>query len=345
MATNKDNQRIAQNAFYLYIRMFITMIISLFTSRVVLNTLGETDYGIYNIVGGIVVLFSFLNAALTTATQRFFSYELGKKDLKSLQRIFSISMTCYIFLSLAILILSESIGLWFLNNYLNIPNNRIASANWVYQFSIIAFIFQMIRIPYHATIISYEKMNFFALISIIEVSLKLLIVYVLLILLIDKLILYSILMTVVILVITLSYKFYCNKYFTTTKYYFYWNRNRVKEFLSFSGWSLFGSIANITSQQVLNFLLNIYYGVTVNAAAGIANQVTANLYNFVANFQIAFNPQIVKSYAEENLNKMQELLFMSSRMSFYLIFTIGLPIIINLDYILKLWLGNVPQYT
>ena len=230
MATNKDNQRIAQNAFYLYIRMFITMIISLFTSRVVLNTLGETDYGIYNIVGGIVVLFSFLNAALTTATQRFFSYELGKKDLKSLQRIFSISMTCYIFLSLAILILSESIGLWFLNNYLNIPNNRIASANWVYQFSIIAFIFQMIRIPYHSTIISYEKMNFFALISIIEVSLKLLIVYVLLILLIDKLILYSILMTVVILVITLSYKFYCNKYFTTTKYYFYWNRNNCRSY-------------------------------------------------------------------------------------------------------------------
>lgn len=340
-----NTRRIAKNAIFLYVRMFITMIVSLFTSRVILNTLGETNFGIYNIVGGIVVLFSFLNAALTTATQRFFSYELGKKDFNSLKKIFSISMTCYFILAGIIIILSESIGLWILNTQLNIPEERMYAANWVYQLSIITFICQMLRIPYHASVIAYEKMNFFALISIVEVLLKLGIVYFLLLFTTDKLILYSILVFIVTCLTTIVYKLYNNKNFSTSKYFFYWDKYKFKDFLSFSGWSLFGSIANISSQQCINILLNIFYGVAVNAAVGIANQVTSAIYSFVSSFQTAFNPQITKTYADNQLQETQKLMFMACKLSFYLLLAIGLPAIINIEFILKIWLGNVPLYT
>lgn len=340
-----NNKKIAKNAFFLYLRMFITMGISLFTSRIVLRTLGETDFGIYNIVGGIVVLFSFLNAALTTASQRYLSYALGNGDKKNFSEYFSISVTCFIAISIILFFLTETLGLWFLNTYLNIPNERLYAANIVYQFSILAFIVQILRIPYHATIIAYEKMDFFAIMSIIEVVLKLAIVYVLLVINVDKLILYSLLMFVVVLVILFTYKIYCNRNYKHTKYYFCRDDNKMKNFLSFSTWSLFGGIANIGSQQALNFMLNIFFGVTVNAAVGIANQVMGAIYSFVTNFQVAFNPQIVKSYATNEIRECQNLVFMASKMSFFLLFVIGVPIIVNIDYILKLWLGNVPDYT
>lgn len=340
-----NNKRIVKNAFFLYIRMFITMGISLFTSRVILNTLGETDFGIYNIVGGIVILFSFLNAALTTATQRYLSYALGKKDDQIFSTYFSISTTCYIVLSIILFILTETIGLWFLNTYLNIPDNRMSAANIVYQFSILSFIAQILRIPYHSTVIAYEKMDFFAVMSIIEAILKLFIVYVLLVITLDKLTLYSLLMFCVILIITIVYKAYCNHKYDNTFYKFIYDKVKLREFLSFSTWSLFGGIANIGSQQALNFMLNIFFGVKVNAAVGIANQVTGAVYSFVTNFQTAFNPQIIKNYAMKDYNAYQRLVFMASKISFFLLFTIGLPIIVNIKYILQLWLDNVPNYT
>lgn len=342
MASN--NKNIAKNAFFLYVRMFITMGISLFTSRVILQTLGETDFGIYNIVGGIVVLFSFLNAALTTSTQRFLSYALGKNDNNYFTHFFSISITCYLILSVILIILTETLGLWFLNNFLNIPEERMEAARVVYQFSIFSFIVQILRIPYHAAIIAYEKMNFFAYISILETVLKLAIVYLLLFITFDKLILYSFLMFIVLAIITITCKLYSNKKFNTT-YIFYWNKKDFKEFLSFSSWSLLGGIANIGSQQALNFMLNIFFSVTVNAAVGIANQVTGVIYNFVTNFQLAFNPQIIKCYARHEIEQYQRLVLMASKISFFLLFIIGLPIIANIDYILHIWLSNVPKFT
>lgn len=340
-----NNKKIAKNAFFLYIRMFITMGISLFTSRIILKTLGETDFGIYNIVGGIIILFSFLNAALTTATQRYLSFALGKQDNQTFTTYFSISTSCYIALSIILLILTETIGLWFLNTYLNIPEERMYAANIVYQFSILAFIAQILRIPYNATIIAYEKMDFFAIMSIIEAVLKLAIVYVLLIIAYDKLILYAVLMFIVVSIVSITYKIFCNKKYQYTHYVFCNDKTKIKEFLSFSIWSLFGGIANIGSQQALNFMLNIFFGVTVNAAVGVANQVTGAIYSFVSNFQTAFNPQIVKSYAINDTKSYQSLVFMASKMSFFLLFIIGLPIISNIDYILTIWLEKVPIYT
>lgn len=340
-----NNRKIAKNAFFLYIRMFITMGISLFTSRIVLRTLGETDFGIYNIVGGIIILFSFLNAALTTATQRYLSYALGKEDKDTFNMFFSISVTCFIATSIALLVLSETLGVWFLNTYLNIPSERMFAANIVFQFSILTFIAQILRIPYHATVIAHEKMDFFALMSIIEAILKLFIVYALLIIAYDKLITYSFLMSLVVFIVLFIYYLFCNKKFAYIRYSFCQDWSKIRDFLSFSTWSLFGGIANIGSQQALNFMLNIFFGVTVNAAIGIANQVTGAIYTFVTNFQTAFNPQIIKSYATKDFPACQKLVFMASKISYFLLFIIGFPIIVNIDYILYLWLGDVPSYT
>lgn len=339
------NKKIAQNTAFLYLRMLFSMSISLFTSRIILQTLGETDFGIYNIVGGIVILFSFLNSTLSTATQRFLSYELGKGNIQIVHEIFSISMSSYFIISLIILVLCETIGLYFLNTYMNIPIERIEAANWVYQFSILAFICNILRVPYSASIIAYEKMNFYAYSSIIEVTLKLIIVYMLYFSKFDKLIIYSMLMFLTVLLITLLYKSYSNKKIQTTRYYPIWEKDLVYNILKFSGWSALGSFSILTVQQGLNILLNIFWGVSVNAAVGIANQVSSAVYQFVSNFQLAFNPQIIKSYSAGETERFQNLIFCSSKISFFLLSLIAFPIIINIDFILQIWLGNTPHYT
>lgn len=292
-----NNKRIAKNTMMLYIRMLLSMIVSLYTSRVVLNILGVEDYGIYNVVGGVVVLFSFLNNAMASATQRFLNFELGRGDVLEVKRIFSISMTSYICIALLVLFLSETVGLWFFNTQLNIPSSRIDAASWVYQMSIFTFCFSILRIPYNASVIAYERMSFFAYISIIEVLMKLLIVYLLVLGSIDKLILYAILIFVVTVLVNAIYQFYCKHMFEICTYSFFWDKILFKKIIGFSGWSLFGSLANMSAQQGVNFLLNIFYGVTVNAAVGIANQVSSAIYAFISNFQTAFNPQLIKSYA------------------------------------------------
>ena len=345
MNNKETNKRIAKNTILLYLRMFITMGVGLFTSRIVLRALGVSDFGIYNVVGGIVVLFSFLNSAMSTATQRFLNFELGRNDLKETSRVFSVSMTTHLLIAFILLILGETIGLWFLNAEMNIPSDRIIAANWVYQFSIFTFCANIIRVPYNATIIAYERMNFYAYLSIIEVILKLLIVYILLIYSFDKLIFYSLLIFVVTVLVSAIYQIYCSKVFETAKYHLFWDKILFQKILSFSGWSMFGSLSSVGSQQGLNILLNIFGGVTVNAAVGIANQVTTNLYAFISNFQIAFNPQIVKLYAADEHERFMKLIFRSSKFSFYLMLVLSIPVIICLNFILKIWLGPVPEYT
>lgn len=343
-STSENNKRIAKNTAMLYIRMLLIMAVTLYTSRVVLEVLGVEDFGIYNIVGGVVVLFSFINNAMATATQRFLNFELGRNDIKEVGRVFSMSMTAHISIALLVLLLAETIGLWFLLTQMNIPDGRMNAAVWCYQFSILTTCVQIIRVPYNACIIAYERMSFYAYISILEVILKLLIVFLLSIGGFDKLILYSILMFLVTVAVCYAYKIVCNRNFNISRYSFFWDKTLYKKLMSFSGWSLFGSAANVGAQQGLNILLNIFCGVTVNAAMGIANQVSHAVYSFVSNFQVAFNPQIVKSYASGDKAYFERLIFQASKFSFFLLFIISLPFLLKCDFVLSVWLKEVPEY-
>lgn len=340
-----DNRLIVKNTLLLYIRMFVMMITSLFTSRIVLHILGETDFGIYNIIGGVVVLFSFLNSALLSATQRFLNYNLGKNDLDSTHRVFCMSVNSYFILSLIVFLLGETVGLWFVNAQLNIPDVRMNAANWVYQFTLITFIINLLRVPYNATIIAYERMNFYAYLSLGEVALKLVVVYLLYLTTFDKLVIYALLYMLVPLFITFLYKVYSNRHFDITHYEWIWDKNMFKELFSFSGWSLFGSLANLSASQGLNILVNIFHGVTLNTALGIANQLVSGVTGFISNFQVAFNPQIVKNYAAKEYTSLYNLIFSSSKFSYFLLLFIALPIILNINPILSIWLVDVPKYT
>lgn len=331
---------------FLYIRMVVIMLVQLYTSRVILQTLGVEDYGIYNIVGAVVISLSFITGPLSTATQRFLSFELGKKNTGRIKDIFSMSLIVYGILSIILLIVAETVGLWFLNHKMDIPADRLYAANWVFQCSIITFIINILNIPFNSAIIAYEKMSFYAYISIFEAIAKLAIVYFLLLYTQDKLILYGILVVIVTFFVTTLYKLYCGKYLKDIKIHIVKDKQLLKQLLSFSGWSLFGSIANMSADQGLNLLLNLFFGVIVNAAMGIANQVSAAVNQFVINFQTAFRPQIIKSYAEGNIEYLHQLICRSSKFSFLLLFMIICPILFNIEIILQLWLGeNIPQYT
>lgn len=340
-----NNRRIAKNTVYLYIRMLITMVVTLYTSRVVLQTLGVEDFGVYNIIGGVVVLFAFLNSSMSNATQRFVSYGIGRGDQDWLKKVFSTSMNCHLIISLILLILSETVGLWFVNTQLNIPEGRMEAALWVYQFSILSFVLGILRVPYNATIISYERMSFYAYVSIIEVFLKLGIVYLLVISPLDKLVTYSALVALVSFVCLVIYYGYCKKHFEICDYIPYWNKGMFKELMGFTGWSMLSGGTNLVTQQGSNILINIYRGVTVNAAVGIASQVSSTIYGFISNFQLAFQPQIVKLYAANERDEQATLMLRTSALSYFLLLIICVPFFINTEYVINLWLGTVPEYS
>ena len=340
-----NNKRIAKNTLLLYIRMFLMMGITLYTSRVVLQMLGVDDFGIYNVVGGIVVLFSFINNAMVASTQRFLNFELGRGNVEEAQKVFAASLNIYLVIVVVFILLAETVGLWFLNRYINIPSERVVAANWVYQASLVATALNFVRMPYNAAIIAYERMSFYAYTSIIEAALKLGIVF-LLYLFVDKLIAYSWLVSVVAMLILLMYVFFCRQMFAICRHHtFVYDKRRYTALVSFSGWSLFGSLANMGASQGLNILLNIFFGVFVNAAMGIANQVSSAINLFVGNFQTAFNPQIVKSYASGEKERFINLIINTSKYSYYLLFLIALPCFICCNEILQLWLGEVPPHS
>lgn len=339
------NKRIAKNTILLYFRMLLIMAVSLYTSRVILRVLGVEDFGLYNIIGGVVVLFSFLNNAMSNATQRFLSYEIGRKDLIQLRKTFCMSINAHIIIALILIVLAETIGLWFVNNYLNIPADRIVAAKWVYQFSILTFIFNILRVPYNATIIAHERMSFYAYISIIESLLKLGIVYILTLGDSDKLILYAILISIVAFVVNIVYIFYCSRTFESSKYTLFWDKNLLGKLMRFSGWSMFGSFASIGAIQGTNILINIFKGVALNAAFGIANQASNAIYSLISGFQVAYNPQIVKMYARNEKENLWKFIFQVSKFSYFLFFSIAIPVLFKMDFILGLWLDKVPQYT
>ena len=340
-----SNKRIAKNTVLLYFRMLLTMGVSLYTSRIVLNTLGVEDFGIYNVVGGVVMMFSFMNSAMSSATQRFLAIELGKKDDEQLKKVFSMSITIHAIIALIILVFAETLGLWFLNAKLVIPIDRMDAANWVYQASILAFMLTVMGVPYNAIIIANERMSVYAYVSIVEVVLKLFIVFALVWIGYDKLKLYAIFILCVTIIIWIIYNIYCKRNFPETRYRFFWDKSLYKTMMHYAGWNLFGNLAHVTIGQGLNILLNLFFGPVVNSARGIAYQVNTAVSGFVINFQMAMNPQIFKSYAANDLKYMHQLIFQGAKYSFFLLFFLALPLLIDTETILKWWLKIVPEYT
>lgn len=345
MTASENNKRIAKNTGFLYLRTIIVLLVSLYTSRVVLDVLGIQDYGIYNVVGGFVVMFSFLNNAMAVSSQRFLTYELGRGNKNKFSMLFSTSLNIHILIALLILFFAETLGLWFVLNKLVIPADRIDAALWVFQLSILSLMFTVTQVPYNATIMAHERMNVFAYISLFDVILKLIIVYLLSILGGDKLKSYSILFCSVTLVTSLLYRGYCNHSFKTCRFHLKTDWQQMKRMLSFSSWNLFSATAMMGQGQGINILLNVFFGPTLNAARSIAFQVNSAMMNFVSGFQSAANPQITKYYAQNNKNEMFKLLYKSSRYSYFLLFLCAFPLLLEIDFVLGLWLKEIPYYT
>jgi O-antigen/teichoic acid export membrane protein len=343
--TSDNNKRIAKNTLMLYFRMLVMMAVSLYTSRVVLDTLGVSDYGIYNVVGGFVTMFALISGAMTTATQRFLSFAIGEGKTNEVTSLFSTAVIIHIGLALIILLLGETVGVWFVSTQMNFPADRYNAAIWVFEFSLLTFLVSVINVPYNAAIIAYEKMSAFAYISIIEVVLKLVIVYLLLITPFDRLIFYAILMAIVQLGVQMIYASYTHKKIKTCHCNWRLNHQYFKQMTSFVSWNLIGSLAGICKDQGLNVVLNIFFGTTVNAARGVAMQVSGAINRFVTNFQVAMNPQIVKLYAAEEKEEMFKLVFRGSRFSYMLLLCLSLPVIIEAPFILNVWLVKVPEYS
>ena len=340
-----SNSRLAKNTLLLYFRMLVIMGVGLYTSRITLNVLGVSDYGINNVVGGVVTMASFLNAGLTAATQRFISYEIGRADKERLGKVFSSSLLIHSLIAVVILLIAETVGLWFVNNCLNIEASRMTAANWVYQCSILSFMVSILSVPYNSCIVAHERMSAFAYISILEAALKLVVAFSLTYILMDKLILYGLLTLAVSLIIRLCYGIYCKRHFEECSAKFSVDRQLLREMTAFSGWSMFGNLGFIGRDQGANIILNIFTGTALNAARGIGLQVSSLVNQFSTNFTMAMNPQITKTYASGDMDKCSNLVYEGAKFSFFLLAVISIPVIINSDYILTLWLGNVPPYT
>lgn len=342
--TSDNNKRIAKNTLLLYVRMLFTMAVSLFTSRVILNTLGVEDYGINNVVGGIVTMFSVLSGSLSSSISRFITFELGKGNIERLKTIFSTGVNIQLGMSVLIIIIAEAVGIWFLNTKMNIPTDRMVAANRVFQCAILTFVLNLLSVPYNAAIIAHEKMSAFAYISVVEVSLKLIIVYMLMISPFDRLETYAVLLLLVGAVIRFIYGYYCKRHFEECTYHFVFDKPVLKEMTGFAGWNFLGNGAYMLNTQGVNILMNLYFGVAVNAARGIATQVDAALKQFVNNFTTAVNPQITKSYAQGDLDYMHKLVCRSAKFSAFLMMFFAVPIILETNTILTIWLKTVPDY-
>ncbi|MGL4853601.1 MAG: lipopolysaccharide biosynthesis protein [Phocaeicola sp.] len=341
---NTNNKRIAKNTLLLYFRMGLTMLVSLYTSRIVLETLGVEDYGIYNVVGGVVAIFSFLNGAMAVGTQRFLTFELGRKDYQTLKETFSMSFQIHVGIALIVFVLAETIGLWFLNTQMDIPIQRVVAANWVYQFSVLSAIMSLTQVPYTGVILAHEKMTIYAYVGMIEVFFKLIIVYLLTLFTFDKLKLFSFLIFITSVATLSTYRYYCISRFDEAKYCLTKNSTILKSLINFAGWSLFGSVAYLGKEQGINILLNILFGATLNATWGISTQVKTAINSFVQNFSVAMNPAIIKSYAKKDLERSYSLLFNGMKYTFLLSFLLITPLIFEMEYIISLWLVNPPDY-
>lgn len=341
---SNTNKRIAKNTIALYIRMAFAMLVSLYTSRVVLQTLGVEDFGTYGVVGGIVTLFAFVNNTLVGSIQRFLNFEIGKNDSEGVTKVFSNGFHVQVLFAAIIIVLGETIGFYYLNHFMKIPEGRMYAANWVYQFAILTTVLRIIRSPFNASMIAYERMTVFAIVGIVNVCLKLLIVYMLLISPFDRLITYAALAASVSTGMTLFYVYYNHTNFKYCRIQRGIEKPLLKQMLSFSGWSIFGSASLLATFQGVDLIINFFHGVAVNAALTIANQVYGAAYSLTSNFQTAFNPQITKTYAKGNMNDLFDLIYRTTRYSFFLVIICALPLFFECGGLLTFWLGKVPNY-
>ena len=340
-----DNRRIVKNTVLLYARMLLVMLVSLYTVRVVLNVLGDVDYGIYNVVGGIVVMFAFLSRTLASASQRYFAFELGRKNYKKLNDVFCITVLLYIIVIAVIVLLAETLGLWFLHNKLIIPDDRMKAAEIIYQFSIVSFCFTILMTPYQALLIAREDMNVYAFVGILEAVLYLVVGFSISIIRIDHLIIYGALMTLVAIAVNSIYYIYSCKKYPESRFSFYWDAGLAKEISSYSGWNIFGAIANVMRSQGINILINMFFSPAINAARGLAYQVSGALNSFASNFYTAVRPQVTKKYANGDMSATNDLIFSSSKLSYYLILFLAVSVIVYINPLLNIWLVDVPKYT
>lgn len=345
MSEQSSNKRIAKNTVMLYIRMLISMVVGLYTSRVVLQTLGVEDYGIYGVVGGVVSMMGFLNASMAGATSRFITFELGRGDMERVRDTFSSALIVHMIIALIIVVVGETAGLWFLCNKLVIPEERMAAAHWVYQFSIISAAIGVTQAPYSAVIMSHEKMDIYAYFELLNVGLKLGVVYLLLIGNFDKLILYAFLTLMVSLFMRFLYRIYCIRHYEESHFRWVWNKEMLKSMASFSGWDLYGNISVTTFNQGVAFLLNIFGGPAINAANGLSTIVQGIIKGFGYNIIQAFRPPIIKEYAKGNIDHAVELTIKSTQYTLFLYSILATPLYLNADYVLGLWLGEVPAHT
>ncbi len=339
-----NNIRIAKNTMYMYLRMFVILLVSLYTTRIVFNTLGVQDYGIYNVVGGIIVFFTFINSSLTGATQRYITAELAEGDVDSQREVFSTAIVSHLLIGLAIVLLGETIGLWFLNSVMNIPPERMGAANVVYQLSIFSTFLSVLQAPFNATIIAHEKMSVYAYFSIFDVLFKLAVAFLIRAISGDKLIIYALLIFVIGVLNVIIYRIYCYRSFQMCRFRRPKNRSTFKGLFSYTGWALFGTATYVGTNQGVTMLVNYYNGVVVNAAMGVSNQIVSVVSQFVSNFQAAFRPQITKYYVTKDSFELSKLTIRASRLSAYLILVLLVPICFEIKDFLGIWLGNYPRY-
>lgn len=344
MPQSHDTKRIAKNTLAMYIRMAVTMVVGLYTSRVILNVLGVEDYGTYNVVGGVVSMFSLLTASMSASISRYLTFSLGKGDRDELRRVFSVSLEVQLFLAVVIVLAVEAVGVWFLNTQMKIPPDRLVAANWVMQCSLVSFVVGLLMVPYNASIISHERMNIYAYISIWDAVMKLVIVYALYVSPFDKLKSYAVLLLAVSTLTTSFYWLYCKRHFEECRFRVVRDKRLLKEMTSFAGWGMIGDGAWILNTEGVNILINMFFGVVLNAARGIATTVDNMVQNFVRNFMVALNPQIVKSYAAGDFDYMHRLIFMGAKYSYFLMLFFFIPISLETRTILTLWLKVVPDY-
>ena len=339
------NRRIAKNTLLLYVRMLFTMAISLYTSRVVLHVLGVTDYGVYNVVGGVITLLGFLTNSMSGASSRYITFSLGKGDMREMRRTFGNILSIHFLLAGVVLLLGETVGLWFVLEKLRIPADRMDAALWVYHLSVLTAMLGVVSVPYNAAIIAHERMGAFAYIGIVDALLKLVIVYLLWVMPYDKLVIYALLLFGVQVFDRIVYGWYCVRHFEETCAGFLFDKRLFREMFAYAAWTMNGNLAVVGYTQGINILLNLFYGPVVNAARGIAVQVQTVAQSFCSNFQTALNPQLTKSYARGDLPRMHQLLTQSSKFSFFILWLIALPLMLEAPLVLRWWLGIVPEHT
>lgn len=345
MAFTVNNTRIAKNTILLYLRTIFVMLISFYTSRVILRILGVDDFGIYQVVGGMVAIFSIISGSLSLSTSRYITFEIGTGNKERLRQVFSTSIIIQIVLAIIILLISEYPALWFVENKMNLPHDQITVTKWVFQFSLISFCINLVTIPYNACIIAHERMKAFAYISITEAAMKLGVCYLILVSPFGKLITYAALMMLTAIIIRIIYSVYCSRNFTECRGKISFDKKLFKEMMSFSGWSFFSNSASVLNMQGVTMLMNVYFGLALNTARGLATQIENSVLQFVNNFTTAVNPQITKSYASGEVQEMYKLVCRGAKFSSFAMFILAFPLIFEMKPVLRLWLGEIPDYT